>query len=217
MSAREAGKDLNRQKIILAAQELLHEGGIEALTMRSLAERAQISSRTPYNLFGSKTDVLIGLIDQPLRRFLAAPSMPVADGILPTMLAMVQVIYRQYEPEIDYYRTIYWGVMASDHHEARAAGLTRSRKVAERQIRAAVAAGELRPETDPPALAAHLVAVIMGLLGLWASKLLSGAELVTESKRSLILCFLGYCAPALVPALAAELAALDETPQQQTA
>ena len=210
MSAREAGKDLNRQKIIAAAQELLREGGIEALTMRSLAERAQISSRTPYNLFGSKTDVLIGLIDEPLRRFLSAPSLPLAKGILPTMLAMVQVIYRQYEPEIDYYRTIYWGVMASDHHEARAAGLTRSRKVAERQIRAAMAAGELRAKTDPPALAAHIVAVIMGLLGLWASKLLSGPELVTECRRSLILCFLGYCTPTLVPDLSSELAQLDD-------
>ena len=120
------------------------------------------------------------------------------------------MIYRQYEPEIDYYRTIYWGVMASDHHEARAAGLTRSRKVAERQVRAAVAAGELRSETDPRALAAHIVAVIMGLLGLWASKLLSGPELVAETERSLILCFLGYCTPALASELSSELTQLDE-------
>lgn len=210
MNAREAGKDLNRRKIIAAAQELLREGGIEALTMRSLAERAQVSSRTPYNLFGSKTDVLIGLIDEPLRRWIAAPSPPVAQGVLATMLAMVQVIYRQYEPEIDYYQTVYWGVMASDHHEARAAGLTRSRKMAERQIHAAIAVGELRPEIDAPALAAHIVAVIMGLLGLWASKLLSGPQLVAESERSLILCFLGYCMPTQVPALTSALDRLDE-------
>lgn len=208
-SAREAGKDLNRRKIMAAAQELLREGGIEALTMRSLAERAQVSSRTPYNLFGSKTDVLIGLIDEPLRRFAAAPPVPLPTGVLQTMLAMVQVIYREYEPEIDYYRTVYWGVMASDHHEARAAGLVRSRKAAERQIRAAIAAGELLPAIDPPVLAAHIVAVIMGLLGLWASKLLTGPQLVEESKRSLVLCFLGYCTPALSSILTSELGQLD--------
>jgi AcrR family transcriptional regulator len=217
MSAREANKELNRRKILVAARELLREGGIEALAMRALAERAQVSSRTPYNLFGSKTDVLLGLLDEPMRRFGQAPPPLAGNRVIPAILAMVDVVYGQYAPEIDYYRTIYWGVMSSDHHAARAAGLIRAQRIAEMLIRGAMANRELRADSDPAALAAHVIAVIAGLLGLWAAKLIDGADLVAQARRSLILCCLGYCEPGLQPDLSAQLAALDRIPARDTA
>jgi len=210
MSTREENKESNRKKILAAARELLHQGGLEALAMRALAERAKVSSRTPYNLFGSKTDVLIGLLDEPLRRF-SLTALPIAGNrLLPTLLAMVDVVYGQYAPEIDYYRTIFWGLMSSDHQAARAGALDRARRLAEMLIRGAIATGEMRADTDPATVADHLVAVIAGLLGLWAAGLLSGPQLAAEVRRSMLLGFLAYGNAALRPELEADLARLDQ-------
>ena len=212
MNARETNKELNRQKILAAARNLLLEGGIEALAMRSLAARAKVSSRTPYNLFGSKTEVLLGLIDEPLYQLAAAQPPHAGNRIVPTVLAMVEHIYAQYAPDIDYYRTIYWGVMSSDNHAAREKSLSRGRRLFETLLRGAVAQGELRADTDPALLGRYVMDVIAGLLGLWAATLLSGPDLVVAIRRSMILCFLGYAAPDLLPELTEALAQLDRKP-----
>lgn len=211
MTQRETNKELNRQKILAAARSLLQEGGLEALAMRPLAARAKVSSRTPYNLFGSKTEVLLGLIDAPLHQLTAAPPSDASDGIVPTVVGMVERVYAQYAPEIDYYRMIYWGIMSSDHHAAREQSLSRARRLFEGVLRAAIARGELRADADPALLGPYVMDVMAGLFGLWAATLISGPELVVTVRRSLILCFLGYATPSLLPDLAEQLARLDRT------
>ena len=64
MSRREEAKEFNRARIRAAAEEIIRAEGMEKLTMRRLAEQADVSLRTPYNLFGSKTDVLISLMEE---------------------------------------------------------------------------------------------------------------------------------------------------------
>lgn len=62
-SLRELHKDARRTDILRAARDLVAEGGIDALTMRSVAERAQVSVPTIYNLIGNRAQVLSALMD----------------------------------------------------------------------------------------------------------------------------------------------------------
>ena len=182
MNIREHNKATNRRKILDAAKALMQEGGLEALSMRALAERASVSSRTPYNLFGSKTAVLIGLLDAPLAQLEAA--VPSSDGVLLTLLGMLEPAYRAYAPELDYYRHIYWGIMSSDQPEARAGELARIRLMLEPVLALAIGMGEL-VDADAHALANHLVLLGLGLLGLWASNLMDGPELLAHMREAL--------------------------------
>jgi AcrR family transcriptional regulator len=49
--------------LLKAARELIEEGGVEALTMAAAAERAGVSRRAVYLHFGSRVDLINGLVD----------------------------------------------------------------------------------------------------------------------------------------------------------
>lgn len=180
MSIREQNKALNREKILDSASTLVREGGLEALSMRPLAERANVSSRTLYNLFGSKTAVLIALASAPLAQ--VANSEPPKADVLPQIFSMLEKIYQAYAPQLDYYRDIYWGIMSSDHQEARISTLERARQAVIQILERAIATGELT-HADAPTLANHMVLLGLGLLGLWASRLISDLEMLAHMKQ----------------------------------
>lgn len=191
MNNRERNKDYNRRKILAAARLLLKEGGLNTLSMRTLAERAQVSSRTPYNLFGSKTDVLVALMDEPLQEMIAELPTPAPGNFILETFSLIDRIHELYHPEIEYYREIYWGVMSSGHHEARQKYLERTLLWVPRVLKAARDSRELKGSTDIEALASHITFTVFGFLGLWASSLLTAPELTVQLKRALAHCF--YC------------------------
>ena len=57
---RERKKRETRAAIHRAALELAHEGGVDALTVDAIAERAGVSPRTFFNYFPTKDDAIIG-------------------------------------------------------------------------------------------------------------------------------------------------------------
>ena len=60
-SLRERNVEGRRQQILQAARVLLSRGGIGALSMRKLAEEAQLSVNTLYNLWGTREEILHAL------------------------------------------------------------------------------------------------------------------------------------------------------------
>ncbi|MFN3220248.1 MAG: TetR/AcrR family transcriptional regulator [Acidimicrobiales bacterium] len=56
-------------RILAAAEALVQGGGVDAATIRSIAERAEVSPSTIYNLFGSRDAVLDALSDSVLEEF----------------------------------------------------------------------------------------------------------------------------------------------------
>ena len=60
-SLRERNVEVRRQQILQAARVLLSQGGIGALSMRKLAEEAQLSVNTLYNLWGTREEILRAL------------------------------------------------------------------------------------------------------------------------------------------------------------
>jgi len=54
-------------KIINATRELLADGGLEAATLKSICDRAQIRSGSFYNLFDSKEEAIIRVVRESIR------------------------------------------------------------------------------------------------------------------------------------------------------
>ncbi len=64
----------NRQAILDAAREIIAELGIDGLSMRALAERADYSPSTLYRYFEDKDDILDALAKQAADAVQATPS-----------------------------------------------------------------------------------------------------------------------------------------------
>jgi AcrR family transcriptional regulator len=60
------GNDRGRQ-IIIAAYELLAEGGLDGLTIRAVLTRTGLARRAFYERFGSKDDLVLAVFEQTLR------------------------------------------------------------------------------------------------------------------------------------------------------
>lgn len=58
----------NRQLVLAAARDLVAEGGIKAMTMDALAERAGVGKGTLYRGFGSRAGLAEALLDDAERR-----------------------------------------------------------------------------------------------------------------------------------------------------
>ena len=201
MSLREKSKEQNRQKILNAAKEIIQKQGVEQLSMRYLAEQAGVSLRTPYNLFGSKTDVLIALVDEPLEEFQSYITDIKTDLVLEVFFAIADRSLAYYTANESYYRGIYWEIMISEHKESRAQTLWRLEQTLLPIVTTAVVNRELDISVDVHVLNQNLVLVMIALAGLWGSGQISAQAVVNHTKYAWCTNFLYFSTRKSKPVL----------------
>ncbi|RNL86482.1 TetR/AcrR family transcriptional regulator [Halostreptopolyspora alba] len=78
MSAAQSGSDEappgpsgrgTREQLVAAASRLLAEGGVGAVTLRAVGERAGVSRSAPYRHFEDKNDLLVAVLLETFRKF----------------------------------------------------------------------------------------------------------------------------------------------------
>ena len=97
-SRREAAKAERRDRIARAAIRLSQEAGINGFSMRELAKEADVSHATPFNLFGSKAEVISHIFALDLQAFRAAlDAYPSTDALerLFDMITMASSYFRR--------------------------------------------------------------------------------------------------------------------------
>ena len=62
--SRAAGKERRKQQVLTAVEDSIRAEGAVNFSMRELAEKASVSFATPFNLFGSKDDILVALFEK---------------------------------------------------------------------------------------------------------------------------------------------------------
>ncbi len=199
MARREEAKEFNRARIRSAAAELIRTEGIDSLTMRRLAEQAGVSLRTPYNLFGSKTDVLIALLGEVGFQLFPSISGPSSRLLIEHLQSALDGIECFFASDEDYYRHIYEGIMTSDHPDARQTGMDHTVEAAQALIGQAVASGELQQDTDVQSLGRNLAIQLLAILGMWGSGLFSNQESISQVRRGWFAVLLNHCNAASRP------------------
>lgn len=63
-SLRAQNIEKNKQCILAAARDIIREKGIDALSIRKLADASKLALRTIYNLYGAKENVIIAVVEQ---------------------------------------------------------------------------------------------------------------------------------------------------------
>ena len=163
---RTTNKLRRRQQILLAARDLITADGIEALTMRTLADAAQVSVPTIYTLVGGRDDVIAALLAQGVHRFdvglagLGARGLFRVTGIIDLLTGIV-----------DHERELVRGLLASgvltQTGPDRFPLLHRVQPELRRAFAQAASAGELAAGADVDLAATSLVRLGLGAIVDW--------------------------------------------------
>jgi len=152
--------------IMEAARALADEGGLQAVQIAPVAERAGVAAGTVYRYFPSKEDLVTAMLNDAVEREVAA--IRAAGAGAPGELSGLAAALVTFGAGAQRARRLTFAMLAEAPDGGAAGSFTFRRKIGsefEDLIRAAIAAGYL-PEQPPAAMAAAVLgAMVEGLAG----------------------------------------------------
>lgn len=201
MSRRERGKDERRARILDAAEALIRADGAVDFSMRTLADRAGLSLATPFNLFGSKTAVLVALVDRALdtqaARLAAARDLEPIEWVI----ALGERGVRAYTRDEAFYRPLFGAIVEVAARGAPPGLLQRATDLWREALRDAEASGLLDPGLDLELLARLLHLQFRAALSNWAAREIDADGWLLEVRYGLAVVMLGAVTLAVRPRL----------------
>ncbi len=182
-SRREQAKDDRRNRIIDAAGQLIKEVGIDDLSVRMIAERAEVSPATVYNLFHSKAAVLFRLYQRRVTLLEEQVAAMKSADALERIFDSAAAVANLYRGDPAFYRAfigLRLDLRPGNLPVREAPGVFLWRKLA----REAVAAGDLIPQTDADRLGALLFRIIGGAFYEWIGNALPLEKVEEETEYS---------------------------------
>ncbi|MFT3977860.1 MAG: TetR family transcriptional regulator [Sphingomonas bacterium] len=169
-------------KLIEEARQIIRETGTFELPMRQLAARAQVSLRTPYELFRSKSGIIAAILRSDQSAFRGVARQLNSENPLENLFDRVMAGMELYAHEQPFYRALFratqgysGGGETEPARETLQAYVILCRRVAD--------AGYIRPEIAPEALAEALTDLFAANLRNWA---LSDFDIMLAGNR---ICF----------------------------
>jgi AcrR family transcriptional regulator len=167
MGLREKHKRERRERILDTARRLIRATGGTEFSMRRLADEADVSLVTPYNLFASKSGVLYALLNESLERIDQVtdtkPSSKPVDGVL----ELAGIAADLYARDAEFYRPLMQFVLGVRNLEHRPRLIEQSLGRWTRTVEAAIRGGLLPASVDRDLLARQLMIMFIGAVELW--------------------------------------------------
>ena len=96
-----------RRRLVTVAEDLIRERPDISFTMGELAQRAEVSPATPYNLIGTKLDILEQVVAAEFVRFSERLSTIRIEPSLAGLLLAMDAMAEHYLEDPDFYRGLY--------------------------------------------------------------------------------------------------------------
>jgi AcrR family transcriptional regulator len=160
----------SEQRLLDATARVIAQRGTTSVSFADIAKVAGCSHGLPGYLFGSKTDLLLALIEDVLERFrtdLVEPIVGDARG-MPALLGMQRAALETLVRPRPYTRALYvmmseTPALALDLQAAIRGHQERARRMAREHIVAGIELGQIRPDVDPDAQAALWFGTMRGI------------------------------------------------------
>lgn len=160
----------SERRLLDAAAKVIAKRGTTSVSFADIAREAGCSHGLPGYLFGSKTDLLLALVDDVLKGFrsiLVEPAVGQARG-LSALLGTMRVFLESLDRPWPYTRAVYVMIgeaagappelqAALNHHQDAA------RQLFTDALAEAIEMGEVRPDIDPQAQAVVLFGLLRGI------------------------------------------------------
>lgn len=214
MDLRRRNMDLRRARILEAARRIIHDSGLEALSVRALATAAEVTVPTLYNLIGSRDDILSALCNDSLdeldRRLDALPAG--ADG-LARAEAIVVLSAELFASDPETYRPV---LMALEHQPPQDGPAPRQHRTLARcaalqaaACRAAAAEGALRGRLDADLLSHQILGLYRLAMRRWARGEVDDVGFIDNALYGLFVCLLADASETAAPAISQRLADIE--------
>lgn len=173
-------REARRRHLVEAAVGLIREKGDDGFSMLQLAGRAGVSPATPYNLVGSKSEVLRLIVADEFASFVDRLAALAARSPLQRLLAATQAVVEHYTADPAFYRGLYHAAGGTEGGELRTLMQREGRHLWSRMVKAAFHAGELRPLLEPEALTDILLRSIGANTEAWLAERWSAETFARE-------------------------------------
>ncbi len=164
---REKHKNERKQQILEAARRLIQKDGLPHMSMRELAIEAQVSLKTPYNLFGSKAQVLGALLESfSVRVETALNELDLRDPI-DALYALGRLSVQEFARDPNFYRSLFMALMTTGELLPSLRNVQHYTTFWQRGIDAGIAQGFFESRRHPDLVARHIQVMHRGLTELW--------------------------------------------------
>jgi AcrR family transcriptional regulator len=192
------------RRILESARKLIRRTGGTAFSMRTLADEANVSLATPYNLFGSKGGVLYALLNASLEKVDSAAdtfSSSSSSGPVARVLEIAGIAADLYVRDATFYRPLMQFLLGARDVEHRPRLLEQSLRRWTRTVHAAVRHGLLAESVDVALLARQLMINFIGVVDLWVHEELDEEAFRAQSLYGSTLLVLANARPEARPSL----------------
>lgn len=171
LGKRELAKAERRTRIVQAARNLIRETGDTDLSMRMLAQRAEVSLSTPYNLFGSKRAVVLAVLEDE-RDFVKRFRRLKTSNSIQRIFAAHELAFSYYTQDPEFYRTLWRALLSTTSEDdmglATPERLAQTRAIWRDMVIAAAKDGYLRDDQPVDLILQAMAHITGGALLSWA-------------------------------------------------
>jgi len=207
-SRRERHKDRSRAAIIDAANDLLREVGADDLSVKMIAERADVAAATIYNLFGSKGAVLEKVYERDFEAFAAKVAAAGSETALDEMFEALRIVTKLYRADPSFYRGM---TIRNPRAEPELVISVQGPRQAfwRRLMERAVRERDLASDTRADLLSMAMLQLGGGAFGAWAADLITLEEMELQTSYGLARLLLSVARPAARAGLQARIDAIE--------
>lgn len=197
-----------QQKLLAVAESLIRQGhDVGGFSMAQLAAAGGVSPATPYNLLGTKSDILALIIRAEFARFEERlNSLPPASPLDRLRLATDAVV-TQYASDRAFYHGLYSATLTVEDNDVRALMGKEGHLLWEALVDAAISSGQLAKWVRAKPLTDLLLRLISVTTQTWLADRWSSDRFAVEMEHAICLFLASVAAPELRDALIDEAAA----------
>jgi AcrR family transcriptional regulator len=175
-----------RHEILAAVRSQVAEHGLSSVTMKNIAEAGGVSTKTLYNLFGSRDLLLLAAVAELLDDLETSEQMRGVEAGIPTLMTFTEHAMQAFEGG-EFARYFFHILLGAepDHPDAQAQ-LGRIQRIAFKSLLVAAEKGELEPGLNLEQISYAIAANQWGAAVLWEKGMLELEELRTQTR-------LGHC------------------------
>ncbi|MBI1250100.1 MAG: TetR family transcriptional regulator [Alphaproteobacteria bacterium] len=180
VSQRERAKAERRARIVAAAAGLLREFGFDGVSMAQIAERAEVSEKTLYNLFATKAAIFRQVFDEDLAAYERALARRGAGAGLDRLFSAIEAAAAFYRRDPKLYRAM--ARISGGGDEGLNTAISEPRRAFWRGLIAAcVETQSLRKDTNIALVSSAVSQLFGGAFYEWAAGAISAERLAQEA------------------------------------